>query len=364
MAPPQQNMAAVCYGRNDLRLVAIAIPEPAFNEVVLEVDSCGICGTDVHFLREGGFGDQKLIRPLVLGHESAGVVRKVGSAVTHLKVGDRVAIEPAAGCRTCDLCKVGKYNICLDGKHCTTQKHDGNCSNYYAQYADCCFKLPDHVTMEEGALLEPLAVAVYAGRRAQIGLGHKVIIFGAGPIGLVCLIAAKAMGATRTVILDLEHAKHRLDIAKKLGVTGVIGIRKGDTEEELVKRIHEILGGPADRVLECSGSQPGMRISIMATRNAGRICLVGLGNKDVQLPMVDAISREIEITTAMRYNHDYPAALEIVASGYVDVKPLVSHHFELQDVHEAFRVASQGEGIKIMIHLVPRDTNNPIKFTN
>uniref|UniRef100_A0A1I8JUX9 Sorbitol dehydrogenase n=1 Tax=Anopheles funestus TaxID=62324 RepID=A0A1I8JUX9_ANOFN len=218
--------------------------------------------------------------------------------------------------------------------------------------------------MEEGALLEPLAVAVYAGRRAQIGLGHKVVIFGAGPIGLVCLIAAKAMGATRTVILDLEHAKHRLEIAKKLGVTGAIGIREEDTEDELVKKIHDILGGPADRVLECSGSQPGMRVSIKATRNAGRICLVGLGNKDVQLPMVDAISREIEITTAMRYNHDYPAALEIVASGYVNVKPLVSHHFDLQDVHEAFRVASQGEGIKIMIHLIPRDTNNPVKFSN
>lgn len=364
MAPKNENLCALVYGPNDLRLEPRPIPEPAFNEVVVEVDSCGICGTDIHFLKDGGFGAQRLIKPIVLGHESAGVVRKVGSQVTHLKVGDRVAIEPAAGCRTCDLCKVGKYNICLDGKHCTTQKHDGNCSNYYAQYADCCFKMPDHVTMEEGALLEPLAVAVYAGRRAQIGLGNKVVIFGAGPIGLVCLIAAKAMGATRTVILDLEHAKHRLEVAKKLGVTGVIGIKKEDTEEELVKKIHDILGGPADRVLECSGSQSGMRIAIKATRNAGRICLVGLGNNDVQLPMVDAISREIDITTCMRYNHDYPAALEIVASGYVDVKPLVSHHFDLSDVNEAFRVASQGEGVKIMIHLVPRDTNNPIKFTN
>lgn len=364
MAPKNENLAALVYGPNDLRLEPRPIPEPAFNEVVVEVDSCGICGTDIHFLKDGGFGAQRLIKPIVLGHESAGVVRKVGSQVTNLKVGDRVAIEPAAGCRTCDLCKVGKYNICLDGKHCTTQKHDGNCSNYYAQYADCCFKMPDHMTMEEGALLEPLAVAVYAGRRAQIGLGSKVVIFGAGPIGLVCLIAAKAMGATRTVILDLEHAKHRLEVAKKLGVTGVIGIKKEDSEDDLVRKIHQVLGGPADRVLECTGSQPGMRISIKATRNAGRICLVGLGNKDVQLPMVDAISREIDITTCMRYNHDYPAALEIVASGYVDVKPLVSHHFDLSNVHEAFRVASQGEGIKIMIHLIPRDTNNPKKFIN
>lgn len=280
------------------------MPEAAFNEVVVEVDCCGICGTDIHFLKEGGFGAQTLIKPIVLGHESSGVVRKVGSKVTHLAVGDRVAIEPAAGCRTCDLCKVGKYNVCLDGKHCTTQKHDGNCSNYYAQYADCCFKLPDHVTMEEGAMLEPLSVAIYATRRADVRLGSKVVIFGAGPIGLMCLIAARAMGATKTVVLDLARVKHRLDLAMKLGATAVIAINKDDNEDGLIGRIQQHLGGPADRALECTGSQPGIRISIKATRNAGKICLVGLGNDDVKLPMVDAVSREIDIITAMRFNHE------------------------------------------------------------
>lgn len=360
----KQNYAAVVHGPNDLRLEQRPIPEPAFNEVVLEVDTCGICGTDIHFLKEGGFGAQTLIKPIVLGHESSGVVRKVGSQVKHLKIGDRVAIEPAAGCRTCDLCKVGKYNVCLQGRHSPNQTTDGNCSNYFAQYADCCYKLPDHVSMEEGALLEPLACAVYAARRADIYLGCKVIIFGAGPIGLVSLIAAKAMGATRTVVLDLSRVQHRLDLAKKLGATGTVAITKDDKEDDIIRKIDEVLGGPADRVLECTGSQPGMRIAIRATRNAGRICLVGLGNADVQLPMVDAISREIEITTSMRYNHDFPATLEIVASGYVDVKPLVSHHFDLKQVKEAFRVAGAGEGIKVMIHLVPRDTNNKKKFVN
>ncbi|XP_058825317.1 sorbitol dehydrogenase-like [Topomyia yanbarensis] len=358
------NLAAVLYGPNDLRLEKRPILEPAFNEVLLEVDTCGICGTDVHFLKEGGFGAQMLIKPIVLGHESSGIVRKLGSQVTDLKVGDRVAIEPAAGCRTCDLCKVGKYNVCLNGKHCPTQKHDGNCSNYFTHYADCCFKLPDNVSMEEGAMLEPLAVAIYAARKIEVGLGSKVLIFGAGPIGLMCLIAAKAMGATRTVVLDLARVKHRLDMAKKLGATEVIAIGKDDKEDDLVKKIHMILGAPADRVLECTGSQPGMRISIKSTRNAGKICLVGLGNDDVTLPMVDAISREIDIMTAMRYNHDFPAAVETVANGLVNLKPLVSHHFDLKDVLEAFRVASQSEGNKIMVHLVPRDTNNKKKFVN
>uniref|UniRef100_A0A182T0T8 Sorbitol dehydrogenase n=1 Tax=Anopheles maculatus TaxID=74869 RepID=A0A182T0T8_9DIPT len=205
--------------------------------------------------------------------------------------------------------------------------------------------------MEEGALLEPLAVGVYAGRRADIRLGNSVIIFGAGPIGLISLVVAKAMGATRTVVLDLAKASKRLEAAKKLGATAVIPIGASDKEDDIVARIQAVLGGPADRVLECTGSQPGMRISIRATRNAGIVCLVGLGNEEVQLPMVDAISREIQIITVMRYNHDYPAALEIVASGYVDVKPLVSHHFDLKDVNEAFRVAASGEGLKVMVDL-------------
>lgn len=305
-----------------------------------------------------------LIRPIVLGHESSGIVRKIGSKVTHLKIGDRVAIEPAAGCRKCDLCKVGKYNVCLNGKHCPTQNTDGNCSNYFAHYADCCFKLPDHVSMEEGAMLEPLSCAIYAARRAEVRLGDKVVIFGAGPIGLMCLVAAKAMGATRIVVLDLARVKHRLDLAEKLGATGTIAITKDDKEDSIVQKIDEVLGGPSDKALECTGSQPGMRICIKATRNAGKICLVGLGNDDVLLPMVDAISREIELTTSMRFNHDFPAALEIVACGLVNIKPLVSHHFDLKNVHQAFDVASLCEGNKIMIHLTPRDTNNKKKFVN
>ncbi|XP_055614687.1 sorbitol dehydrogenase-like [Uranotaenia lowii] len=361
---PKQNLAAVLHGPNDLRIEERPMPQPASNEVLLEIDSCGICGTDIHFLKEGGFGSEMLIRPLVLGHESSGVVRQLGRDVKHLKVGDRVAIEPAAGCRMCDLCKVGKYNVCLNGRHCPTPNHDGNCSNYFTMYADNCFKLPDHVSMEEGAMLEPLACAIYAARRAEIPLGSRVVIFGAGPIGLMCLIAAKAMGATRTVVLDLARVSHRLELAKKLGATGVIAIGTKDREDDLVQKIKAILGGPADRVLECSGSQPGMRISIKSTRNAGKICLVGLGNHDVQLPMVDAISREIDITTSMRFNHDFPAALEVVASGYVNIKPLASHHFDLKNVHEAFRVAEQSEGNKVIIHLVPRDTNNRSKFSN
>lgn len=154
------------------------------------MDSVGICGSDVHYLTHGRIGHFILEKPMIIGHESAGVVAKVGKNVKNLVAGDRVAIEPGKPCLSCDLCKEGKYNLCDDMIFCATPPYDGNLTRYYKHAANFCFKLPDHVTMEEGALLEPLSVGVHACRRAGIGLGSKVLILGAGPIGLVTLIVS------------------------------------------------------------------------------------------------------------------------------------------------------------------------------
>jgi len=159
-----------------------------FLEVLLAMDSVGICGSDVHYLAHGRIGDFVLTKPMIIGHESAGVVAKLGKKVTTLKVGDRVAIEPGVPCRKCDHCKQGKYNLCPGMVFCATPPYDGNLTRYYKHAADFCFKLPDHVTMEEGALLEPLSVGVHACKRAEVTLGSKVLILGAGPIGLVTLM--------------------------------------------------------------------------------------------------------------------------------------------------------------------------------
>lgn len=154
------------------------------------MDSVGICGSDVHYLTHGRIGHFILEKPMVIGHESAGVVAKVGKNVKNLVAGDRVAIEPGKPCLSCDLCKEGKYNLCDDMIFCATPPYDGNLTRYYKHAANFCYKLPDHVTMEEGALLEPLSVGVHACRRAGVGLGSKVLILGAGPIGLVTLIVS------------------------------------------------------------------------------------------------------------------------------------------------------------------------------
>lgn len=147
------------------------------------MDCVGICGSDVHYLVHGRIGDFIVKDKMIIGHEASGVVKKLGKNVKNLSLNDRVAIEPGVSCRQCQFCKTGKYNLCPDMKFCATPPYDGNLRRFYAHAADFCFKLPDHVTMEEGALLEPLSVGVHANRRAQVGLGDKILILGAGPIG-------------------------------------------------------------------------------------------------------------------------------------------------------------------------------------
>ncbi|XP_050744591.1 sorbitol dehydrogenase isoform X3 [Drosophila biarmipes] len=285
----KDNLTAVLHGIEDMRLEQRPIPEIADDEVLLAMDSVGICGSDVHYLAHGRIGDFVLTKPMVIGHESAGVVTKLGKKVTTLKVGDRVAIEPGVPCRYCAHCKEGKYNLCPGMVFCATPPYDGNLTRYYKHPADFCFKLPDHVTMEEGALLEPLSVGVHACKRAEVTLGSKVLILGAGPIGLVTL---------------------------------------------------------------------------MATRSGGIVVVVGMGAAEVKLPLINALAREVDIRGVFRYCNDYAAALAFVASGKVNVKRLVTHHFDIKETAKAFETSRKGLGgaIKVMIHVQPRDTNNPRKF--
>ncbi|KAH8334699.1 hypothetical protein KR074_003987 [Drosophila pseudoananassae] len=356
------NLTAVLYGIEDLRLEQRPIPEIADDEVLLAMDSVGICGSDVHYLANGRIGDFVLTKPMVIGHEAAGVVAKLGKKVTNLKVGDRVAIEPGVPCRYCDHCKQGQYNLCADIIFCATPPYDGNLTRYYKHAADFCFKLPDHVSMEEAALLEPLSVGVHACRRAGVGLGSKVLILGAGPIGLVTLLAAQAMGASEILITDL--VQQRLDVAKELGATYTLLLQKDQPAEETVKVVHQTMSSAPDKSIDCCGAESSARLAIFATRSGGTVVVVGMGAPEVKLPLINALAREIDIRGVFRYCNDYSAALALVASGKVNVKRLVTHHFDITETADAFETSRRGLGgaIKVMIHVQPRDTNNPIKF--
>lgn len=355
------------------------------------MDCVGICGSDVHYLVHGRIGDFIMKAPMIIGHEASGIVHKLGKNVKNLAVGDRVAIEPGVPCRLCDFCKGGKYNLCPEMAFCATPPFDGNLRRFYAHAADFCFKLPDHVriliciflnfatgslvlyfysvnssplqvTMEEGALLEPLSVGVHACRRADISLGDNLLILGAGPIGLVTLITAKEMGATKVVITDLVQS--RLDVAKDLGADYTLLIEKGDTEADLVKKIHSMLGIEPNKTVDCSGAEATNRLGLLSTRSGGVFVIVGCGPPEVKLPLVGALTREVDIRGVFRYANDYSAALALVASGKANVKRLVTHHFDITETSDAFKASRYGTdgAIKVMIHCQPRNKNNPKPF--
>ncbi|KAG0708270.1 Sorbitol dehydrogenase [Chionoecetes opilio] len=335
------NLSAVLHGNSDLRLENRPIPEPGPNEVLLRMGCVGICGSDVSYLTKGFIGDFVVKAPMVLGHEGSGVVAKCGRNVKNLKQGDRVAIEPGVPCRMCEFCKSGRYNLCPDVYFCATPPDDGNLCRYYTHAADFCFKLPDNVTLEEGAILEPLSVGVHACRRAGVTVGSKVLICGAGPIGLVSLLSAKAMGASQVCITDI--AENRLKFAKTMGADHTILVKDG-TPKALAQKIKEVMGDMPNITVECSGAESSIQLGMHATKSGGVMVLVGLGPSEVKIPIVTAATREVDILGIFRYVNCYPLALDMIASGKINVKPLITHRYKLEESVKAFETARTGAG--------------------
>ncbi|KAK3739023.1 hypothetical protein QZH41_010481 [Actinostola sp. cb2023] len=343
-----ENLSVVLHGIDDLRIESRPVEPPAKGEVQISMQTVGICGSDVHYLKHGRIGDFILTAPMVLGHEASGTIAAVGEGVKNLKVGDRVAIEPGTPCRVCSFCKEGRYNLCPNMVFCATPPYHGSLCRLYNHPADFCFKLPDHVSFEEGSLLEPLSVAVHACRRAGVTMGNNVLILGAGPIGLVNLLTAKACGASKVAITDLDES--RLAKAKELGADYTIKVESRDGKE-VAKKVMEVMG-PADKTIECTGAESSIHTGIYATKSGGVLVIVGMGKSEINLPIVDALVREVDIRGIFRYVNCYPTALALVASGAVNVKPLVTHHFKLEDSLQAFETSRTGAGgaIKVIIH--------------
>lgn len=351
----EENLSLVLHAQGDLRLENRPIPEPGPKDVVLQMHSVGICGSDVHYWQHGRIGDFVLTKPMVLGHEASGRVVKVGSAVTHLKVGDRVAIEPGAPREMDEFFKNGRYNLSPTIFFCATPPDDGNLCRYYRHSADFCYKLPDNVTFEEGALIEPLSVGIHACRRAGVTLGSTVLICGAGPIGLVCLLVAKAMGASQVVITDLSA--DRLTMAKELGADFHLKVTKADGPQQLAKSVEDLLGNQPNITIECTGAESCIQTAIYATRSGGVVVLVGLGAEMVTVPLINASVREVDIRGVFRYCNTWPIAISMLASGKVNVLPLVTHRFPLEQAAQAFETTRQGLGVKVMLKCDQNDQN-------
>lgn len=358
--PRVRRQAAVLHGVNDLRVEDSDLSEePGPGMVRVQIKAVGICGSDVHYWCRGRIAHFVVESPMVIGHESSGIVTAVGPGVdpSKLRMGDAVALEPGIPCWSNRQAREGRYNLDPDIKFFATPPVDGSLATYVDHPADWCFKLPSNVSLEEGAMCEPLSVGIHACRRGGVQPGKKVAVLGAGPIGLVTLLAAKAFGADAVAITDIKASN--LQLAKELGANGVVQVEgKNDSPEEVAKRIRESIDAVdgVDIVIDCAGFESTMRTAIKTAVSGGKVVLVGMGDETMTLPLTEASIREVDIIGSFRYAHTYPTCLALLSSGKINVKPLVTHRFgfDQQSVLEGFTVARDSEAtgaIKVMFDL-------------
>ncbi|KAK4503443.1 hypothetical protein PRZ48_004358 [Zasmidium cellare] len=327
-------------------------PTPTLTDpfsVIVNVKWTGICGSDVHYWVHGAIGQFIVKAPMVLGHESSGVVTEVGSQVKSLKVGDRVAMEPGIPCRRCVRCKDGKYNLCPDMRFAATPPYDGTLCKFYSLPEDFCYKLPENVSLEEGALVEPLSVGVHITRQANVQPGNSIVVFGAGPVGLLCMAVAKAFGATKIVAVDINE--ERLKFAKKYAATHTIVSQK-ESAQDAAQRITSDcdLGSGADVVIDASGAEPAIQTSIHVLRVGGTYVQGGMGKADITFPIGAMCAKELNVKGSFRYGGgDYALAVELIATGRVDVKELITGKVKFTEAEKAFAEVKAAKGIKTLI---------------
>src|ERR687895_923210 len=332
------NRAAVLYAPGDLRVEERPVPEPGRREVCVEIAAVGVCGSDVHYYEHGRIGPFVVREPLILGHESAGREAALGSEVTRHAVGDRVALEPGVPCGRCRECRAGRYNLCRDVRFFATPPIDGAFANYVTIHEDFAFALPDSVSDEAGALMEPLSVGIWACRKASVSPGDRVLVTGAGPIGLLAQQCALAFGATAVTVTDMSEA--RLELARRTGATATL--RAGEELPEV------------DALIECSGHPAALAAGVAALRPAGTAVVVGMGpEEDATVPLSLIQSREIWLTGTFRYANTYPTAIALAAEGRVDLEAIVTGRYELADAEAALRSGREDPAnVKAMV--VPR----------
>lgn len=332
---------ALLTGPKRIEIEERPVPQPGPGEVLVKVGAVGVCGSDVHYYAEGRIGSAKVVYPTVLGHEPSGVVEAVGEGVS-LEPGTRIAVEPAYPCGRCEHCRDGRGNICPNVQFLATPPIEGIFAQYKLMPESSCIPIPDTMTLVEGALLEPLGVALHAVRLAHIEVGDSVGIFGSGPIGLVTLLAARAAGADRIFMTDL--VPERLAFARQLGATAVMNPADGD----VIEWIHdETNGRGVDVTFEAAGEQQTVTHACIAARIGGQALIIGIPAVDeISIPIHEVRRRELCIQNVRRSNREADRSLELVASGRIDLKPLATHFFPLDQVGKALDlVHNRADGV-------------------
>ena len=318
---------AVMTAPRKMDFVRRPIPVPGPGEVLVKVSCVGICGSDLHYYESGRIGQFVVEPPFVLGHEASGVVVQVGAGVHSLRPGDRVTMEPGRTCGHCEYCRTGRYNLCPEVSFFATPPVDGVFQEYVVHDAALCFRLPSSVTMLQGAMVEPLAVGFYAAQMAQAHPGQSAIVFGAGCIGLVTIMALKNRGLTRIYCADL--VEKRLEMARKLGAVPIcVG------KDELAQR----MGADAevDLAFDTSGAASSVSSWIQLLKKGGTIVLIGYSKEDTMpLPTNLMIDKELKLQTIFRYRHMYPGIIDALAGGTLHPEQIVTNVFSFDDLPEA-----------------------------
>lgn len=329
--------ASVMTGVGTLQIEDRPVPSPAPHEVLVEVAAVGVCGSDVHYYRHGRIGDFVVEEPMILGHELSGRIVAVGDGVDPDRVGQRVAVEPQHPCRRCKQCLAGRYNLCPEMKFYATPPVDGAFCRYVTIDDDMAHAVPDSVSDEAAALLEPLSVAIATMRKAHVVPGSSVLIAGAGPIGAICLQTARAFGAARIVVTDLVAS--RREKALQFGATEVLDPAVVD-----VSAIE-----PVDAFIDATGVPVAVVSGIKAVGPAGHVVLVGLGADEYALPVSHIQNLEINVTGVFRYTDTWPAAIHLAASGAVDLDAMVTGRYDLEHVGEALDSDTDPASLKSIV---------------
>lgn len=330
------NRSAVLHAPHQLTIEDRPVPEPAPGEVLVRVAAVGICGSDVHYYEHGRIGPYVVEAPMVVGHEAAGVVVAVGAGVTGARVGELVALEPGVPCRSCPTCLSGRYNLCPDVVFFATPPVDGAICEYVTLPAAFAHPAPEGLDLDHAAMAEPVSVGVWACRRANVQPGDRVLVTGAGPIGLLTAQVARAFGARTVTVTDMN--RNRVTTANQLSLDGRLASQP--------------LEADYDVLLECSGAPAALGAGMKALARSGRVVLIGMGADDVSINVPLVQGRELTITGTFRYANTYPLALELIASGAVDVASVITHHFDIDHTVDALTLAArEPNSLKAIVRL-------------
>ncbi|MGF6824607.1 L-iditol 2-dehydrogenase [Microbacterium sp. ZKA21] len=319
------NRTALMPELGRIEIVDRVVPELAPRQALVQVESVGVCGSDAAYFTVGYIGDWVVDGPIVLGHEASGQVVAVGADVTHVAVGDRVAIEPGTPCRDCADCTAGRYHLCPDLAFLATPPYDGALTQLLAMDERNLFRMPESMSFDEGAMLEPLSVGIWACRRAGFQAGDSVLVTGAGPVGVLAAQVARAFGASRVRVADVSD--YRLELAASLGFEVEKVGAEASREPEF------------DVLLECSGAPNALADGLWRLNNGGRAAMVGMPKQAVELPLSKLNVRELSVALVNRYAHTWPTAMALVADGRVDAAAIVTHHYGLSETAEALMLA-------------------------